>query len=53
MHLQACGPNIMNVEEPMFPMKYLDEIEIRRATTLSHINSFAQQNHYPFCVETT
>jgi hypothetical protein len=43
----------MNVEELKFPMKYLDEIEVNRATTLSHINSFAQQNCCPFCVETT
>ncbi len=50
--MQACGPNTMNVEEPKFPMRYLDEIEVNHATTLSHINSFAQQNHCPFCVET-
>jgi hypothetical protein len=53
MHMQACGPNIMNMEEPRFLMRYLDEIEISRVTTLSHINSFAQQNHFPFCVKTT
>jgi hypothetical protein len=53
MHLQACGPNTMNVEEPKFPMRYLDEIEVSRATTLSCINSFAQQNHCPFYVKTT
>jgi hypothetical protein len=53
MHLQACGPNTMNVEKPMFLMRYLDEIEVSRMTTLSHINSFAQQNHCPLCVETT
>ncbi len=52
MHLQACGLNTMNVEEPKFPMRYLDEIEVNRVT-LSHINSFAQQNHCPFYVETT
>ncbi len=53
MHLQACGPNNMNVEEPKFPMRYLDEIEVSHATTTSHINSFAQQNHCPFYVKTT
>ncbi len=52
MHLQACGPNIMNVEEPRFPMKYADEIEVSHATTLFHIHSFAQKNHCPFYVET-
>jgi len=52
MHLQACGPNIMNVEEPKFPMKYVDEIEASRATTLFHILSFAQKNHCQFYVET-
>jgi hypothetical protein len=43
----------MNVEEPKFLMRYLDEIEVSRATTLSHTNSFAQQDHYPFNVEST
>jgi hypothetical protein len=43
----------MNVEELRFSMRYLDEIEVSQATTLSHINSFAQQNHCPFYVETT
>jgi hypothetical protein len=43
----------MNVEESKFSMIYLDEIEESHAITLSHINSFAQQNHCPFCVKTT
>ncbi len=49
----SMWPNTMNVEEPRFPMRYLDEIEVSCARTLSHINSFSQQNHCPFGVETT
>ncbi len=40
-------------EEPKFTMRYLDKIKVSCVTTLSQINSFAQQNHCPFYVKTT